>query len=499
MDSTSEKSIKIRDIISIAVKRKWLIILPLIVVTGFAYGGTYFLKPRFQSSTIVWIDKPANVSRELVNLLGRDRIVRESDEDQRRRLRALQNEITSKNYLYQLIRELNLDQNSEITRQAAKMRERNPSFSLEQLKFNLLADQLKKQISVSSVGADQIQLTVESHDPVQARDMVTTLTKVLEQEKTRYEIETILDNQSFADLQLKKTEYYYKQVIDSLTDAQMRLMQLQLPESISSESNRSDIISDIDRAQLEIEDYKDDRQRFLVELKELKLDRARVKYSDSIVELRSEIDAQISLYASLMEKYAWNAQNVINVNIRLNDNLRLLELIIGEAVDKQYASYPENHRDLLRKYFVVEERLDVIRSRKSKLQQSLVNIDERINQLPRLQAEISELERRVADARRYRDAFRSEEATVSILSERAKDRTKYRIIEPARIPLSPVWPDVKKIMMMGVMLGLLIGVAAVFTSEFLDNSFKNIEDVEELLKLPVLATIPKIEKLKSIR
>jgi capsular polysaccharide biosynthesis protein len=84
---------------------------------------------------------------------------------------------------------------------------------------------------------------------------------------------------------------------------------------------------------------------------------------------------------------------------------------------------------------------------------------------------------------------------VAILSERARERTKYKIIEPARIPLAPFWPDQRKIMALGVLLGLIVGGAAIFLVEMFDHSFKRVEDVQEVLQLPVLATIPRIEKL----
>lgn len=425
--------------------------------------------------------------------------MRESSGDRRRRLQALQNELGSQTYLHQLIRELQLDNNPEVTRQAARLREQRPSYSLEQLKYNILTDGLRDRISVAYVGEDQIELSITSHDPVLARDMVSVLTKILEREKTKYELETILDNQSFADLQLERTEFYYQQMIDSLTAAQARLTTLQLPENISSESNRRDILTEIDETQIDIDDKIDEREQLLSQLQSLDIDNARLRYTDSIVELRTEIDQQVGRYADMMEKYTWTDQRVINVNIRLNDNFRLLEHMIETAVDEQFASYPENQRELLQQYFIVEEHLDVLRSEKNQLEEALDRIDTRINRLPRVQAEIAELERKVADARRYRDAFRSEEATVEILSERAKERTKYRVVEPPRVPVAPFWPDRKKIVALGLMLGLMLGGGAVFVAELFDSSFKQVQDVEATLGLPVLATIPKIERLRSIR
>ena len=72
MPKTREKTVNIRDLASIAMKRKWLVILPLIIVTCLSYGATYVLNPKYESSTIIWIDRPSNVSQELGSILGRE-------------------------------------------------------------------------------------------------------------------------------------------------------------------------------------------------------------------------------------------------------------------------------------------------------------------------------------------------------------------------------------------------------------------------------------------
>jgi len=494
-DSQDFKAINLKELIGIIKKRKWFLIVPLIIIVGISYGTTYFLKPKYQSSTIVWIDKPSNVSRELRNLIGSNRQIRESRDEQQRKLLALQTEITSHSFLKQLIQDLKLDDDPEITRKAAKARESTPEYSLEQLKYNLLVEKLRKQIKVSFYGLDQIKITVESENPVLCRDMAKRLTEIMEQEKTKYEMEKILDNQSFTDLQLQKTEYYYQLAIDSLNAAQARLTKLQLPENISSESNRMDILASLDKIKLEIGDYNKELSSLQEKLKKLKLTKARLKYTDTVVELRTTIDGLITTYANMMEKYLWNNQNIINVNIRLNNNIKLLEQAIASAVNAQYASYPSNQLAILKRNFIVKENIDILTSKKSRLKQTLDKIDERINSIPKLQSEISELQNKVENARHYRDAFRSEEATTGILSERAKERTKYKVIEPAEIPLAPFWPNKPKIIIIGLVMGLIVGGAFIFIVEMLDNSFKRIEDVERELGIPVIATIPKIDKL----
>jgi uncharacterized protein involved in exopolysaccharide biosynthesis len=69
-NSIISKGIDIRDILNILKKRKWFIIVPAIIVTAVAFGASFFLTPKYQSSTIIFIDKPSNVSSELRHLFG---------------------------------------------------------------------------------------------------------------------------------------------------------------------------------------------------------------------------------------------------------------------------------------------------------------------------------------------------------------------------------------------------------------------------------------------
>ncbi len=492
------KSLDIREILTILKKRKWLIIIPMILVTGIAYGATFFMAPKYESSTIVWIDRPSNVSSELQRILGGTNR-RESREEQRNRRLAIEAELTSQGYLFQLIENLRIDEDPDISREAAKLRETNTTISLEQIKFNLLVEKLREQISVSFYGSDQIKITVESESPILARDIAEQLTTILEAEKTKYEMQKISDNQRFTDVQLKKTEQYYQLAIDSLNDARVRLSNLQLPENIASEENRLDILSTIDNIDLETDDYLNAQKSIRKQLKEYELDNLTFKFSDTMVELRTTIDGLITSYVNMMEKYTWNDQNVINVNIRLNDNTRLLENTIKSIIEKEFATYPENQMSILVRSYIVRENLDILNSKKRKLKQSLKRIDDSINMIPKLESEINELVNQVADYRRYRDAFKTEETTVGLLSERAKERTTYKIIEPAKLPLEPFWPNKRNVILIGLVLGVVLGGAFVFLFELLDNSFKRVEDIEDELGVRVVATIPKIEKYHLYR
>ncbi len=62
--------------------------------------------------------------------------------------------------------------------------------------------------------------------------------------------------------------------------------------------------------------------------------------------------------------------------------------------------------------------------------------------------------------------------------------------EPARLPTSPISPNIPLIMGVGTAAGLIFGLSIAFLIELMDTSVKTMEDVEKYLKVPVLAVVP---------
>jgi capsular exopolysaccharide synthesis family protein len=65
-----------------------------------------------------------------------------------------------------------------------------------------------------------------------------------------------------------------------------------------------------------------------------------------------------------------------------------------------------------------------------------------------------------------------------------------RIIERAQIPKHPSWPKVPLNLVFGLTAGLVIGVGAAFTRDYFDHSVRSGTEIEALLNVPMLATIP---------
>lgn len=66
-----------------------------------------------------------------------------------------------------------------------------------------------------------------------------------------------------------------------------------------------------------------------------------------------------------------------------------------------------------------------------------------------------------------------------------------QVIEPARVPLTPVSPNHTKNGLLAVFLGIALGVGLAFLRERLDDRFRGRADVIRTLETPVLALIPR--------
>ena len=87
---------------------------------------------------------------------------------------------------------------------------------------------------------------------------------------------------------------------------------------------------------------------------------------------------------------------------------------------------------------------------------------------------------------------RLETARISQELEDSENKTKFKIIEPARFPLKPVKPDKIKLGLMGLLLGAMAGFGCIYLVEYNDQSFKGVEELKSFFDLPVLGAISEI-------
>ncbi len=94
---------------------------------------------------------------------------------------------------------------------------------------------------------------------------------------------------------------------------------------------------------------------------------------------------------------------------------------------------------------------------------------------------------------RYDSLLRkSQEAAQAENLERRQKGEQFRVIDPAAVPMTPAEPNRQRIILMGLMLGIGGGLGLAFVREQMDRSFHDPEDVEVTFGIKILASIPRI-------
>jgi uncharacterized protein involved in exopolysaccharide biosynthesis len=83
--------------------------------------------------------------------------------------------------------------------------------------------------------------------------------------------------------------------------------------------------------------------------------------------------------------------------------------------------------------------------------------------------------------------------------ENKQQGEQFRLVDPANLPERPSKPDLRKLFVMAILLGLSLGAGSTFLLEYVDRSFKEREDLEAYLKLGVLAMIPLVKTVEQLR
>ncbi len=496
-----ESVIDVKDIISIVFRRKWLIILPLIIITASAFAGSFLLEERYESSTMIVIDQTQYLSKQLQAMVPGEDESRMSRIDRSNRLVAIRNELQSTAYLTRLIEELALSQDAGVVLKAEKLHKRRPDIPVIQLVYYILIQDLRDNIQVTFNGTNIIQITAESEDPALATNIATKLAEIYKDEQLRRDLSDVRGALDFSDEQLA----IYRRNLDEAERRRANFVseyiRNQLDESVVADTNIRAIMADVDNIKLLLDDNIGDQTRVRSELSSFKSSELKLNYSQEYERKKQTIFDETRRLANFMSKYTWSDPKVINANLKINNTLADLEDLLEQMVDEQFSEASDKSKLLLKDFFVLRLREDVFRQKQKDFEVALSTLRNRIAKQPEYDITMRNLENEVSSAREIYEKFR-EQLTGSEISQslmRGGAESKYRIMEPASVPLDPVKPERFKITVLGFVLGLIIGGVVTILAELLDNSFRKVEDIEEYLGTRVLATIPDIPAMRKVK
>lgn len=352
-------------------------------------------------------------------------------------------------------------------------------------------------------GADVFQVAYIGSDPRQVMLTTNALAAKFIEENIRFREQRVTETLAYIRDELAVAKTSLDQKEKSMRDYKVRYFN-EMPEQQAANIARlSTLQSQGQHIQNSVQELK--RTQLLVQeqigLRQDMLARMTEGYSGPAVEPpRSELDLVRRELEQLQSRYTANHPDVQ----RLQSRFETLQVRLDRSPEA--AAGGEETRLTGQGVGLPDSQLAQLRLQLNEIDHSLTRLarDQEtgrrqieqvqgwVEMAPVREAEWAALTRDYDQLQQHYQALvgRSLEAESAEMLERRQKGSQFRVIEPAFMPNKPFSPNFKKIMALAVALslGLGLGLAAFFTA--LNTSFREVDDLEGDLGLPVSCAIP---------
>jgi polysaccharide chain length determinant protein (PEP-CTERM system associated) len=449
-------------------RRKLYVLVPALLATGAAVVYTRRLPERFRAQALI-VAEPAAQGDYLNDKPG-DAIAA-NVQDQ---LRTIRETLFSRPVLEAVNSEFHLGRPGAGT----------PEQALESL---------KSKIQVQVEAPDAFQISLEGQQPLQVMQATNRLAELFIERASDLRGERAEQVDSFLDAEVNRLQGQLRDQEDSLKSYKESVAQA-LPERLATNlkiledlqqqvRSKTDQITEGQARRLAVnEEMKALDQQGALRAQpqeqtaaEANLDALRLKLS----QLKARYTAKNPEIASTEREIRDMAASVVPAGNRPEPSAIHLRYIAlqaeAESIDQRLQSYQEERNALASQVAAAERKVDASPG----LETTLAN--------------------RVRDAALTRSQYeamlvKQQAAKLDQRAEKSAKAVAYKITEPAQLPASPSSPQPNRIILMGLVAGLGLGLIAVLAVEQMDTTFDSIEEFQGYTNLPVLSAVPTIPK-----
>ena len=163
---------------------------------------------------------------------------------------------------------------------------------------------------------------------------------------------------------------------------------------------------------------------------------------------------------------------------------------LAEATDNLIAQQRNVSGGIRAEYFAAQSEVRA-------LEEELNTAKQSYQEVSRKGAGLAELQREVETNRQLYDLFYNRLRETAQTSD--LESVNARVVQLAVVPTAPIKPRKQTAVMMALAFGLALGIGTAFLLELARNTIRSSFDVEELINLPLLGSIPALGKRASAR
>src|SRR2546429_229093 len=484
---------KLGEYARIALKRKWLILLPTIAI-GLAIGYVVFRLPDIYESVTLIVVKPSTLPTTVVPTITEETLTRE--------LTSISQVVTSRSSLQPLMEKYDLYKDERLRGEP----------------MELLIDQMRKQIKVEvNTTRNEItngfNITYRGPDPKSTQAVAAELASKYIDEQTKGTGNAGTSAKQFIEEQVRQA----KEELDQIDPQRLGYLQKNMnnlpsqsqalvgrltalheeQKALIAEQGRSRDLGAAYRSQLA--DITKSYEQEIALSAENTTDPKTTQAWAELVRRRSEYEGELQ---SLLTQYTEKHPDIVAkrkqiVDIKLQQDQMISDWKTRTEERKQKLIQLSDPRLLTLKTQIAMVDSDMDRQQKmlNETNSQIAELDSRINAIPNAEVGLEAIDREYQTKKLNYDNLLLQQQKIVVGADAAKDQQGggISVVDPANLPEHPVAP--KRFMLtaagfgMGLALGLLLTAFLELRQLF---TIQTADDAKHYTGLPVLASIPEL-------
>lgn len=500
MNREQQDRIELGEYARILWKRKWMIVVPTVLVAATAWIGLSFVTPVYVSSALIQILDSDVVESMAADFAGERRGGRRdgSGDFERGQEVKLNQEVTGQRFLAPVGRRLGLDKDPAIRAAAVNLQARLPDLKLEELLVYAYTARLKEKVAVEKAGIALYRFNCKDEDPAFAYALARAVADEYLGFTLKEGIEVVDRTQEFSNEQLERYQKLLTEAEDALEAKQRAISSQALwSQNPVTGDNLAETRGLIDQADLEIASLERRIQRGLERLPAAIGGLGRIESAVASGRLTSLTGAlalaernQVPLIIQGLGAGSIPNEAGSEVTRTRTELFAEIQARVEQAFPQAAPGDQKQMRD------IVYDRITLrsVTARKARIQELLSQYSAGVVSAPEQQLELSRLQQEVNRYRTLVDNIQERRISDGLqrTAQEASVTARIKIIEQPAVPVRPAWPDRFRVLLLAFLAGPLLGLGAIVLAEYMDTSLRTVEEIEHELGLPVLGAVPRL-------
>ncbi len=491
--STEFRQRKLSEYARIALKRKWMIILPTLAI-GLAIAFVVFRLPDIYESSTLIVVKPSTLPNSVVPMITEETLTRE--------LASISQVVTSRSSLQPLVEKYDLYKE-----------ERRRGEAME-----VIIEEMRKGIHVEiNTSRNDItnafNITYRGRDPKTTQAVAAELASRYVDEQTKGTVNAGASAKQFIEEQVRTA----KEELDGIDNQRLAYLQQNmnnLPSQSQALVGRLTALHEEQKALLaeqgrlrdlaaayrsQLGDITKSYEQEIVLSAENTTDPKTTAAWAELVRRRSEYEGELQ---RLLTQYTAKHPDVVATKKQIEDIKAQQDLMLNDWKDRI-----EDRRQKLTK--LTDPRLLTLRTNISMVEgdmdrqgrlleetnKQIADINARINAIPNAEVGLEALDRDYQTKKSNYDNLLLQQQKIVVGADAAKEQQGggIQVVDPANLPEKPVAPKRLVFTAAGFGIGMALGIVLVLIVEVRRLfTIQTIEDAKHYTTLPVLASIPEL-------